>query len=218
MNIILIGPPGVGKGTQASFIAEKYKVSYITTGNLLRAEASSNSALGKKISDIIVKGELVPDDIVEDLIKNELSNVGTGILFDGYPRNITQVHKLEEILSALDKSVDLVLNMRLEDDILIKRISGRFVCANCSAVYNQYFVKPIQNGICDHCQSTHFITRADDNEETIRKRLKIFHDQNSSIITFYQKRGVLVDISCDSGVNEISHKISAVIESLKVKI
>ncbi len=218
MNILLIGPPGVGKGTQASYLVEKYGLTYVTTGNLLRKEAKVSSELGKKIASIIASGDLVSDSIVDTLIKNEIFNSVGGILFDGYPRNISQVNSLQNILYASGRELDIVINMFLQDDVLIKRISGRFVCASCSAVYNKYFVKPIISGICDYCHSNDFITRADDSEEIIKKRLDIFHHENDAIMNYYRNRGVLVDIDCQGGVNEISQKISTVIDCLKVKI
>jgi adenylate kinase len=218
MNILLIGPPGVGKGTQANYLIDKYQLTYVTTGNLLRKEAQSLGSLGKKIANFIAKGELVPDEIVEILIKNEVKSVSGGLLFDGYPRNISQVNTLQIILSLLGRDLDVVVNMYLEDDVLIKRISGRFVCASCSAVYNKYFVKPAISGTCDYCHANDFIIRADDSEEVIKKRLDIFHHENDAIVKYYRNRGVLVDIDCQGGVNEISEKISTVIDCLKVKI
>lgn len=217
MNILLVGPPGVGKGTQALYLVEKYDLTYITTGNLLRREARSESSFGKKISNIISSGDLVPDEIVEVLIKRELDKASGGILFDGYPRNILQVNVLEKMLSVSGRSLSLVINMCLDDERLVKRISGRFVCASCSAVYNMYFVKPRISGICDHCGSNNFITRADDSENVIRRRLRIFHSENNAIINYYKNCGVLVDIRCEGSVNEISHKISTVVEGLRVK-
>jgi adenylate kinase len=188
MNILLIGPPGVGKGTQASYLVEKYGLTYVTTGNLLRKEAKVSSELGKKIASIIASGDLVSDSIVDTLIKNEIFNSVGGILFDGYPRNISQVNSLQNILYASGRELDIVINMFLQDDVLIKRISGRFVCASCSAVYNKYFVKPTISGICDYCHSNDFITRADDSEEVIKKRLDIFHHENDAIMNYYRNR------------------------------
>ena len=218
INILLIGPPGVGKGTQASFVVGKYNLNYITTGNLLRREASLQTELGKKISNVISKGELVSNDIVEVLLENELTDVSKGILFDGYPRNIDQVFALNKILSKINKKLDIVVNMSLDDEVLIKRISGRYVCSQCGAVYNKYFVNPQNNGICDHCNGNDFITRSDDSENVIKKRLAIFHNENDAIVNYYRGLGVLIDIDCKGSVNEISQEFSKVIDCLKEKV
>ncbi|MFT6072361.1 MAG: adenylate kinase [Alphaproteobacteria bacterium] len=218
INILLIGPPGVGKGTQASFVVGKYNLNYITTGNLLRREASLQTDLGKKISNVISKGELVSNDIVEVLLENELTDVSKGILFDGYPRNIDQVFALNKILSKINKKLDIVVNMSLDDEVLIKRISGRYVCSQCGAVYNKYFVNPQTNGVCDHCNGNDFITRSDDSENVIKKRLTIFHNENDAIVNYYRSLGVLIDIDCKGSVNEISQEFSKVIDCLKEKV
>jgi len=217
-NIILIGPPGVGKGTQANHIINSYGFNYITTGNLLRAEAKLDTNLGHEISKVISRGELVSDSIVERLIKSELDKcVSNGILFDGYPRNLNQVYALENILSDFNRKIDLVINMFLEDDLLIKRISGRYVCTHCGMVYNKFFVNPDIAGVCNQCQGNDFLTRSDDSEEIIKKRLIIFHEENNAMVKYYRNIGVLVDIHCDSSVNEISQECSKEIDRLNLK-
>ena len=218
MNILLIGPPGVGKGTQASYLTNKYDLSYVTTGDLLRRESKSESEIGLQIKDIISSGGLVSDDIVKKLMENAVAASDKGILFDGYPRTIDQAKTLNQILISNNRSLDFVINMALDDDVLIKRISGRYVCADCSSVYNKFFVKPKVEGVCDKCGSTNFITRSDDSEAVIKKRLDIFHRENNSILEYYREKRLLVDISCDASVEEISQKISLVIDKSNVSI
>lgn len=218
MNILLIGPPGVGKGTQASYLTNKYDLSYVTTGDLLRRESKLDSDVGLRIKEIISSGGLVSDDIVQELMEKAVSSSDRGILFDGYPRTVGQAKTLTKILIDNNRSLDFVINMVLDDDILIKRISGRYVCADCSSVYNKFFVKPKSDGVCDKCGSKKFITRSDDSEEIIKKRLDIFHRENNSILEYYREKRLLVDISCDAGVEEISQKISLVIDKSNVSI
>lgn len=218
MNILLIGPPGVGKGTQASYLTDKYDLSYVTTGDLLRRESKLESEIGLKIKEIISSGGLVSDDIVQKLMENAVSSSKKGVLFDGYPRTVGQAKTLSQILINNNRFLDFVMNMVLDDDVLIKRISGRYVCADCSSVYNRFFVKPKVEGVCDKCGSAKFITRSDDSEDIIKKRLDIFHRENNSILEYYCEKRLLVDISCDASVEEISQKISLVIDKSNVSI
>lgn len=218
MNILLIGPPGVGKGTQAAYITKKYSLEYVTTGELLRKEAKNETILGEAIRLAISSGRLVSDDLVDNLVSNAVSNAKVGILFDGYPRTLNQAHNLDKILVKNNRSLDFVINMSLDDDTLIKRISGRFVCVACSTVYNRFFVNTKKDGICDNCGSVEFSTRSDDNEVVIKKRLEIFHKENSEILKYYKQHGLLVDIRCDASVEEISKNISYVIDKTNVRI
>ena len=218
MNIILIGPPGVGKGTQSSYLMRHYSLDCITTGDLLRKEAKHLSDLGQSIRDSIASGTLVSDDVVDKLIMLSVSHAQKGILFDGYPRTIKQAKTLDKILKQNNRKLHKVINMTLSDDVLIKRISGRFVCSVCSTVYNSYFVNTKIKGKCDKCGSFDFITRSDDSEEIIRKRLQIFHKENKEILKYYADASLLVDIVCDAGVEDISKDISYVIDNNNVSI
>ena len=218
MNIILIGPPGVGKGTQSSYLVSHYNLGCITTGDLLRKEAKHLSELGQSIRDAIASGILVSDEIVDKLIMLSVSNAKKGILFDGYPRTVQQAKTLDNILKQNNRKLHKVINMTLSDDVLIKRVSGRFVCSVCSSVYNSYFVNTQIKGKCDKCGSSDFITRSDDSEEIIRKRLEIFHKENKEILKYYADASLLVDIVCDASVEDISKDISYVIDKNNVSI
>ena len=218
MNLLLIGPPGVGKGTQARYLVSKYSLDYITTGDILRKNSCLDTEIGNKIRKMISSGALVSDEIVESLVVSEVKSCSKGILFDGYPRTVLQAHNLDNILNASVRTLSLVINMKLNDDVLIKRISGRFVCAECSSVYNKYFVNTLKDGVCDKCGSKDFITRSDDNENVIKKRLNIFHSENNAILEYYRLQGILVDISCEGNVIDISNKISCVIDSCEIRI
>lgn len=212
MNIVLIGPPGVGKGTQANFLLKKYDLTYITTGNILRQEVKSGSDFGREINKIISSGLLVSDDIVNKLVQKSIDIATNSILFDGYPRNLKQSKMLVEMLEKNEKKLDCIINMNLDNNTLIKRISGRFVCADCSAVYNDYFKNLKKEGICDHCGSENFIRRSDDNEEVIKKRLEVFYRESQPILDFFSDCFIL-HVSCNAHIDEVSQSISSFIDS-----
>lgn len=196
MNIIFIGAPGSGKGTQASLISKEFSIENISTGNLLRKEVDNKTAIGIKVKEIMQSGSLVSDNIVIDIIKNKLTSQDckNGFLFDGFPRNIEQAIKLDELMDELKIKINKVFNFKIDEEILIKRIAGRYSCKNCGAVYNHYFNPTKMEGKCDLCDSTKFETREDDNERTVRNRLKIFNQTNFELIEYYKKKRLLVSL------------------------
>ena len=196
MNIILIGAPGSGKGTQASLISKELNIENISTGNLLRKEVENKTAIGIKVKEIMQRGGLVGDDIVIDIIKNKLTSpeCRNGFLLDGFPRNIEQAKKLDDLMDKLKIKINKVFNFEIDQEILIKRIAGRYSCKNCGAVYNHYFNPTKKERNCDLCNSTHFETREDDNEKTVRNRLKIFNENSFDLIEYYKKKHLLVSL------------------------
>ncbi len=192
-NIILLGPPGSGKGTQAIELSKMLEIPALSTGDALRGEVKAESEIGKKAKAFMDSGELVPDEVVLEIVKNRISNQDCqkGFILDGFPRNEAQAKMLDEALNSIDKKVELVLNFEIDDEEVVKRISGRFFCKNCGAIYNKHFKKPAKEGVCDVCNSSEFFTRSDDNEETIRNRLKIYHKQTAKLIEFYQKKDLI---------------------------
>lgn len=190
-HAIIMGPQGSGKGTYATRIAPMFDAKVISTGDLIRAEIAKKSEIGKKIEGICLKGMLVPDEIVLDLLKRELADTENFIL-DGFPRTIAQAITLENIAD-----IDVVINLIVPKPVLIQRLSSRRVCQKCGAIFNILTLKPKKEGVCDKCQGT-LIQRADDNPEAIEQRLKLFQEQTAPIIDFYRKKGIVIDIECNS--------------------
>ncbi len=196
MNIIFLGAPGSGKGTQAAMLSKKLEIPAISTGEALRKEVEQQSEIGKEAKSYMESGKLVPDEVVVGIIKNRISqeDCKKGFILDGFPRNIEQANILEEMLSSLDRKIEIVFNFDVEEDILVKRISGRFSCKKCGSVYNRYFKTPKKENICDDCGSTEFESRADDTEEVVKNRLKIYHESTFNLIGFYEKKNLLISI------------------------
>ena len=193
MKIIMLGAPGAGKGSQASRIATEYQLPHISTGDIFRANLKEETELGKKAKSFMDKGELVPDDItiamlLERIHKEDCKN---GYILDGFPRTIPQAEALKEALAKKNEKIDLALDVEATDELIIKRMAGRRTCPNCSAIYHIETLKPKKEGICDLCGSE-LIQRKDDNEETVKNRLKIYHEMTEPLISYYKKENVIV--------------------------
>lgn len=197
MNIIFLGAPGSGKGTQAEMLSKELKIPAISTGEALRKEVELQSEIGKLAKSYMESGQLVPDEVVVGIIKNRIvqSDCANGFILDGFPRNVAQAVSLNEMFSSLNKKIDVVFNFDVAEDILVKRISGRFSCKKCGSVYNRYFKMPKVEGVCDNCGSTEFQSRSDDNEATVKNRLKTYHESTFVLIDFYKKNNLLVSIA-----------------------
>lgn len=202
INIIFLGPPGSGKGTQASRLASELKIPAISTGDLLRKEVEKGSEIGNLAKSYMNSGGLVPDEVVVGIIKNHITSdeCKNGFILDGFPRNMGQAVTLDNMFESLGKKIDIVFNFEVGDDILIKRISGRFSCRKCGAVYNRYFKQPKIDGVCDDCGSEQFENRADDNENTVKNRLKVYQDSTSELIGYYRKKNLLCSIDAVKSV------------------
>ncbi|HEY9207181.1 MAG TPA: adenylate kinase [Candidatus Methanoperedens sp.] len=194
MNIILLGPPGAGKGTQAKKISEHYSIPHISTGDMLRENISKNTALGLKAKSYMARGELVPDELLITIVKDRLSksDCKDGFLLDGYPRTVTQADALQMILTESNRKIDAVLNIEVDDGDLIKRLSGRRMCA-CGASYHVVFNPPRMNGVCDKCGGKLY-QREDDKEEAIKNRLVVYKKQTQPLIEYYDKKRILQTI------------------------
>lgn len=194
MNLILLGPPGAGKGTQATRIVEKYKVPHISTGDIFRENIKNNTPLGQKAQEYMNKGELVPDQLVVDIALDRLGkdDCKNGFLLDGFPRTVFQADALDKFLKDKGKGIDLVINIEVEDKMLIERLDARRVCPTCAATYNVIGMPPKKEGICDKCNDT-LIQRKDDKKETVGNRIKVYHEQTSPLIDYYKEKGLIKD-------------------------
>lgn len=207
--IILFGAPGSGKGTQADLLSSHYRFVHISTGDMFRENMKNNTPVGKKAKEYMEKGELVPDSIVIEMLQNRLQqpDCAQGILLDGFPRNVAQANALEKVLQEYHL---LVLSYEISDASVIKRISGRRSCPACNKVYNIYFNPPKEKDTCDVCH-TPLITRSDDTEEVVKKRLEVFHAQTSPVKAYYEKKGILYSIDAEEKPEAISEKTFALI-------
>lgn len=208
-NLILMGAPGCGKGTQAKILQEKLNIPQLSTGDMLRAEIAAESPIGLKIKEMMASGALVPDEITISLIAKKLSSDETknGFILDGFPRTLVQAEALDNILSDMGKKIDCVLEINVPDDYVVDRIVGRFTCADCGAGYHETFKQPKQEGVCDVCAGRHFSRRSDDNKETVVARLEKYHAMTAPIIPYYQKQGLLKVVDGTGDIGEVSERI-----------
>ena len=205
MRLILVGPPGAGKGTQAVQLAKHYKIPHISTGDIFRANLKNGTELGKQAQSFMDRGELVPDSVTNEMVKDWLGNsdVANGFLLDGFPRNTYQAEFLDGILKAKNMPLDAVLELKIDHAEIIKRLSGRRTCRGCGASSHIEFEKPKVAGVCDKCQGELY-QREDDKEEVISRRLEIYSEQTEPIISFYKSAGLLKNISALGEVSEIT--------------
>lgn len=209
MNIILLGPPGAGKGTQAQRLVEKFGMRQLSTGDMLRAAVKAGTPVGLQAKAVMERGELVSDEIVSALIGEELDamGAGTGAIFDGYPRTAAQAESLDKLLADRGRSLDHVVELEVDEDALVERICGRFTCASCGKGYHDKFEKPKQAGVCDKCGSTEFKRRPDDNEETVRTRMAEYRAKTAPILPIYDARGIVTRVN---GMAEMDHVTAAI--------
>jgi len=214
MNIVLLGPPGSGKGTQAKMIADKYKVKHISTGDILRENVRNGTPLGKEAKKYMDAGKLVPDTLLIDIIKDRLAkpDVKNGWMLDGYPRTNPQAEAMEKIMPTLGQKLNVVLNIDVPDNELVERLSGRRMC-KCGASYHLQFNPPKETGKCDVCHGELY-HRDDDKAEAIMKRLETYHNQTQPLIDYYSKKGVIANIKGSGDIQQIFAEISKVLDKL----
>ena len=214
MNIILIGPPGAGKGTQAATLVENRNMIQLSTGDMLRAARTSGTELGKKVAGVMDRGELVTDEIVIGLIEEQLtsSNTADGFIFDGFPRTLAQADALSDLLSKIGQKLDTVIQMTVDDEALVRRITGRFTCGVCGQGYHEEFKAPIIKGKCDSCGEVGaFKKRADDNEEALKTRLMAYYKDTSPLIGYYYAKQQLQQVNGLNSIEEVGEDISEAI-------
>jgi len=209
MNLILLGAPGSGKGTQAKFLVRKYSIPQISTGDILREEVKSGTVLGLKAKEYMDKGQLVPDEVVVGMVEERVKkgDCTTGFILDGFPRTVAQADALEGTLQRMKKALSRVILVNVDEDELVKRLTGRRVCEKCGAGYHVIFDPPKQEGVCDKCQGKLY-QRDDDKESTIRNRLKVYNNQTAPLIEYYQKKQLLSLVDGMGSIEEIFGRIS----------
>ncbi|MFO7881573.1 MAG: adenylate kinase [Kosmotogaceae bacterium] len=214
MNIVLLGPPGAGKGTQAKMISERFGIPHISTGDMLREAISSKSELGKRVSDIVERGDLVPDDLMIKLVKNRISeeDASDGFILDGFPRTTIQAESLRDMLKEMGDKIDCAIFIDVSEKIVVERISSRRVCSNCGKVYNLLSLKPKNNCICDECGSE-LIQRDDDKPETVRERYEVYVKNTKSVVEYYESQGKLKKFDGSKDIDELKDSIISYLEN-----
>jgi adenylate kinase len=219
MKLILLGPPGAGKGTQAKILSEAHHIPQLSTGDMLRAAVAAESDVGKRAKKVMDAGGLVSDDIVVDIIDERIkqADCANGFILDGFPRTLAQAAALDQMLNRKKTALDAVVAMRVEDEILVSRIAGRYTCAKCGTGYHDAFHKPIKDGVCDKCAGTKFSRRADDNIDTVRTRLMAYYRETSPLIGYYYALGKLSSVDGMAAVETVTAAIEGELQKVKRK-
>ncbi len=215
MNLILLGPPGAGKGTQAQRLEDMHGLKQLSTGDMLRAAVASGSDLGSQVKGIIDRGELVSDEIIVNMIAERINqpDCADGFILDGFPRTVPQAEALDKMLSGSGPALDRVIELRVDDDALVARISGRFTCASCGVGYHDVNKPTKAEGICDSCGGGAFDRRDDDNAETVATRLTAYHRQTAPLLPYYKARGMLASVDGMGEIDEVAQAIDKVLEN-----
>lgn len=209
MNLILLGPPGAGKGTQSKLLENKFSIRQLSSGDMLRAAVSAGTPVGAKAKSYMDRGALVPDQTVVDVVLECLAGLknGKGFILDGFPRTVEQAEALDKWLAENDSGIDRVVVINVPDERLVERITGRFTCANCGEGYHDTFKQPKAKGVCDACGGNEFKRRADDNAETVKNRLNAYHLQTAPLIEYYKKQGKVSTVDGEAPIEKVSEQI-----------
>ncbi|MFC3570736.1 adenylate kinase [Paracoccus simplex] len=214
INIILLGPPGAGKGTQARRLIDERGLVQLSTGDMLREARSSGTEMGKRVAEVMDRGELVTDEIVIGLIREKLGQGGKGFIFDGFPRTLAQADALQALMAEMDQRIDAVIEMRVDDAALVARISGRFTCGNCGEVYHDQTKPTKEPGTCDVCGSTDLRRRADDNADSLKTRLMEYYKKTSPLIGYYYVKGNLHPVDGLAEIDAVAAAVAKVLDRI----
>lgn len=213
-NLIITGLPGAGKGTQAERIIEKYEIPHISTGDMFRSAIKNQTQLGLEAKSFMDKGELVPDEVTNGIVKERLQEEDTknGFLLDGFPRTMDQADALDKIMTDLDRTIDAVINIDVNPEVLMSRLTGRIICRNCGATYHKVNHPPKVEGVCDKCGSTDLYQREDDKPETVENRIRINQEQSAPILEYYSNKGLLHTVDGEIGIENVFSEVQNIID------
>ena len=216
MILILLGPPGAGKGTQAQRLQDKHGLIQLSTGDMLRAAVAAGTEIGKQAKAVMERGELVSDDLMTGIISDRLDqpDCKSGVILDGFPRTEAQAEALDKMLAEKGLKLDAVIEMKTDDKILVERITGRYTCAKCGAGYHDNFLKPKVDGVCDKCGGTEFTRRSDDNAETVKSRLNAYHAQTAPLLPYYRNKGILKQVDGMAKIDQVTAEMEAVLKAI----
>ncbi|MEQ9641819.1 MAG: adenylate kinase [Alphaproteobacteria bacterium] len=215
MRLILLGPPGAGKGTQAQRLQDAYGIVQLSTGDMLRAAVKAGTPVGKRAGEIMERGDLVPDEVVVGIIADRIdqADCAKGFILDGFPRTVAQADALEQMLSDKGLRLDAVIEMKVDEEALVRRVTGRFTCAKCGAGYHDEFQRPKVDGVCDRCGSKEFSRRADDNEETVRARLGAYREQTAPLLPYYADKKLLQTVDGMAAIDDVTREIMGLLKA-----
>ena len=219
MNIILLGPPGAGKGTQAKVLEESRGLKQLSTGDMLRAAVAAATEIGVKAKAIMDRGDLVSDEVILAVVADRMNqpDIKSGVVFDGFPRTPAQAEALDKMLATRGEKLDAVIEMKVDDEILVQRISGRYICAKCGQGYHDSFARSKVEGVCNVCGSTTFTRRADDNEKTVRDRLVVYYKQTAPLVAYYARQGNLHSVDGMADITQVTDAIGHILDEVQLQ-